>query len=71
MDCVRVKNNKGVTAESMKVGDVFMHAGRICMMADHNGHCFAIHLDDGTFVSKLKPDTEVIRIDATLTYKVL
>lgn len=71
MECVRVKNNKSVTFGSMKVGDVFMYASRICMVAEHNGHSFAVHLDDGTFVSKLKPDTEIIRIDATLTYKVL
>lgn len=70
---------------SLKLGDTFLFDSRIGMVASRNGHDFPLELATGhefwienparpwvphTIPAMLGPDTEVVRVDCELIFKI-
>lgn len=76
----RVKNERGVTLGSLKVGDTFLYDNRIGVIACRNGHDFPMEFPScfefrkkATFPCGeiIDSETMVLPIDIELTYKVV
>lgn len=76
----RVKNERGVTLGSLKVGDTFMYDNRIGVIAARNGHeypmdfatCCEMHRRaEYPYGPSLGPDAIVIPVSVEMTYKVV
>ena len=76
----RVKNERGVKLNSLKVGDTFLHDNRVGVIACHRGNMFPMDLttckemcEDGTypFAKCLAPDQIVLPVEIEMTYKVV
>lgn len=82
----RVKNERGVTLGSLKVGDTFMYDNRIGVIASRNGHDFPMEFSTCREFPKSRPAREwipsrqtdmlspseiVLPIEIEMTYKVV
>lgn len=70
MKIKRVKNDKAITAQQLKVGQTVLYKNSLCMVVSRNGHPFLLNLETGVEAGA-KETSEVVLVECELMYKVV
>jgi hypothetical protein len=76
----RVKNERGVSLDSLNIGDTFLYDNRVGVIVNHNGNSFPLDLttccemhyrESYPYGPVLRPEDIVLPVDVELAYKVV